>query len=73
MQKHVEPDDFEPVPRRRSTVLAVPLLIFAGMAAMFLFALRAGDPSKLPSALPLRDNPSQASRPPISDKAKWPW
>jgi cytochrome c biogenesis protein CcmG, thiol:disulfide interchange protein DsbE len=51
MQKHVEPEDFGPVPRRRSSVLAVPLIIFAGMAAVFMFALRAGDPSKLPSAL----------------------
>ena len=51
MQKHVEPDDFEPTPRRWSSVLAVPLLIFAGMAVVFMFALRTGDPSKLPSAL----------------------
>jgi cytochrome c biogenesis protein CcmG/thiol:disulfide interchange protein DsbE len=31
--------------------MAVPLLVFAAMAALFAFALTSGDPSKLPSAL----------------------
>jgi cytochrome c biogenesis protein CcmG/thiol:disulfide interchange protein DsbE len=36
---------------RRSRVLVLPLAIFALLAAIFAFALRSGDPSKLPSAL----------------------
>ncbi len=40
-----------PSPRRRSLVLALPLIIFAMIAALFYFGLIAGDPSKLPSAL----------------------
>jgi cytochrome c biogenesis protein CcmG/thiol:disulfide interchange protein DsbE len=36
---------------RRSRVLVWPLAIFALLAAIFAFALRSGDPSKLPSAL----------------------
>src|SRR4051812_5701699 len=35
----------------RSRVLVWPLAIFTVMAAIFAFALRTGDPSKLPSAL----------------------
>ena len=35
----------------RSRVLVWPLAIFTVMAAIFAFALRSGDPSKLPSAL----------------------
>jgi cytochrome c biogenesis protein CcmG, thiol:disulfide interchange protein DsbE len=35
----------------RSRVLVWPLAIFAILAAIFAFALRSGDPSKLPSAL----------------------
>jgi cytochrome c biogenesis protein CcmG/thiol:disulfide interchange protein DsbE len=37
-------------PRRRLGLI-VPLLIFAAMAGLFAFALRSGDPSRLPSAL----------------------
>jgi cytochrome c biogenesis protein CcmG/thiol:disulfide interchange protein DsbE len=37
-------------PRRRLG-LVVPLLLFAAMAGLFAFALRSGDPSRLPSAL----------------------
>jgi cytochrome c biogenesis protein CcmG, thiol:disulfide interchange protein DsbE len=51
MQKVTDSPDREPQPPRRSSLFAVPVLIFAGLAAMFLFALRSGDPSKLPSAL----------------------
>jgi cytochrome c biogenesis protein CcmG/thiol:disulfide interchange protein DsbE len=36
---------------RRSRMLVWPLAIFALLAAIFAFALRTGDPSKLPSAL----------------------
>lgn len=44
-------DENAPSPRRRSLVLALPLIIFASIAALFYFGLIAGDPSKLPSAL----------------------
>ena len=44
-------------PRPRGAVLA-PLLIFAAIAGMFAFALRTGDPSKLPSALIGRQAPA---------------
>ena len=39
-----------PPKRTRSWVL-VPVLVFAGLAAIFMTGLRSGDPSKLPSAL----------------------
>jgi cytochrome c biogenesis protein CcmG, thiol:disulfide interchange protein DsbE len=38
-------------PSQRPRALIWPLAIFAVMAALFAFALRSGDPSKLPSAL----------------------
>ena len=39
-------------PRRAARILfLVPVLIFAGLAALFMARLYAGDPSKLPSAL----------------------
>jgi len=37
-------------PRSRWAV-ALPLIIFAALAGLFLYALRTGDPSKLPSAM----------------------
>lgn len=37
--------------RARRFGLALPLLVFAGLAALFWYALFGGDPSKLPSAL----------------------
>jgi cytochrome c biogenesis protein CcmG/thiol:disulfide interchange protein DsbE len=42
-----------PAPRRRfgRLAVAVPLILFAGLALLFAFRLGAGDPSKLPSAL----------------------
>ena len=48
-----------PVKRRRLIVL-LPLIFFLALAALFLFRLGAGDPSKLPSALigrPVPDTP----------------
>ena len=51
--------DRSPVGRRRLIVL-LPLLVFLALAALFLFRLGAGDPSKLPSALigtPAPDTP----------------
>ena len=49
-QSHPAP---KPTPSsgRRSRALVIPLAIFAVLAAIFAFALRTGDPSKLPSAL----------------------
>ncbi len=37
--------------RRGFGWVAIPLVIFAGMAVMFGYALKSGDPSRLPSAL----------------------
>jgi cytochrome c biogenesis protein CcmG, thiol:disulfide interchange protein DsbE len=51
MQKPTEIPEPRPEPKKRMSLFAMPLLIFAGLAALFLFALRTGDPSKLPSAL----------------------
>ena len=51
MQKIVErPERPEPQPRR-SRLFLLPLLFFAGLAALFGYALRNSDPSKLPSVL----------------------
>jgi cytochrome c biogenesis protein CcmG, thiol:disulfide interchange protein DsbE len=51
MQKIVEkPERPEPAPRR-SRLFLLPLLIFLGLAALFGYALRNADPSKLPSVL----------------------
>jgi len=36
---------------RRSILVALPLVLFLGLAALFYIGLGAGDPSKLPSAL----------------------
>lgn len=38
-------------PRRRMGWLLAPLIIFVGLALMFTYALKTGDPSRLPSAL----------------------
>ncbi len=38
-------------PRGRRFLVLLPLLFFAGLAAVFLVQLRAGDPASLPSAL----------------------
>lgn len=36
---------------RRSGIVVLPFVVFAALAVMFAFALRTGDPSRLPSAL----------------------
>ena len=41
----------QPTPRRSRLSVALPFLIFAGLAGLFWYALQTGDPSKLPSAL----------------------
>lgn len=46
-----EPAPDEAPKRSMAWRLAVPLIIFASLAALFAFALSGGDPSKLPSAL----------------------
>jgi cytochrome c biogenesis protein CcmG/thiol:disulfide interchange protein DsbE len=38
-------------PRRRSFLMLLPLIFFLGLAVLFWFGLREGDPSKIPSAL----------------------
>src|SRR3954462_9074841 len=38
-------------PKRRSWLVALPLLFFIALAAIFLARLHGGDPSKIPSAL----------------------
>lgn len=46
------------LPGRRRALLIVPLGIFLALAALFLFRLGAGDPSRLPSALIGRSVPA---------------
>ncbi|MGI9405620.1 MAG: DsbE family thiol:disulfide interchange protein [Hyphomicrobiaceae bacterium] len=47
-----EREAHDAAPRSRPVWLTLlPVLVFAGVAGLFLFALRAGDPSRLPSAL----------------------
>jgi len=36
---------------RRALLMALPLIMFAGLAVLFLFGLHDGDPSRIPSAL----------------------
>ena len=47
-------------PKRRPLLMALPLLGFAVVAALFWFKLGAGDPAKLPSALIGRPVPATA-------------
>ena len=48
------------VPKRRPLLMALPLLGFAVVAALFWFKLGAGDPARLPSALIGRPAPLTA-------------
>jgi cytochrome c biogenesis protein CcmG/thiol:disulfide interchange protein DsbE len=41
----------DPPPRRRSFLMLLPLIFFAGLAVLFWLRLGDGDPSKIPSAL----------------------
>jgi cytochrome c biogenesis protein CcmG, thiol:disulfide interchange protein DsbE len=41
----------DPPPRRRSFLMALPLIAFALLAGLFWFRLGGGDPSRIPSAL----------------------
>jgi cytochrome c biogenesis protein CcmG/thiol:disulfide interchange protein DsbE len=40
-----------PAPRRRRTVVLLPLLAFLALSALFMYRLGTGDPSRIPSAL----------------------
>ena len=51
-------------PRRRSWLVALPLIAFAVLAGLFWFRLGAGDPARLPSALIGRPAP-QTKLPPL--------
>jgi cytochrome c biogenesis protein CcmG/thiol:disulfide interchange protein DsbE len=51
-------------PRRRSWLVMLPLIAFAGLAALFWFRLGGGDPSRIPSALIGRPAP-QTTLPPL--------
>ena len=46
-----EPEAPKSTPVRQRLWLAVPLVVFLGLAALFLVRLGAGDPSRIPSAL----------------------
>ena len=50
---------------RRTLLMALPLIVFAGLAALFWLRLGSGDPSKIPSALIGRPAP-QTSLPPLA-------
>ncbi|MCX7308040.1 MAG: DsbE family thiol:disulfide interchange protein [Afipia sp.] len=53
-------------PRRRSWLVALPLIAFAILTVLFWFRLGTGDPSKIPSALIGRPAP-QTKLPPLAD------
>lgn len=46
-----EPSTTTASPPRRTFLVALPLIAFLGLAALFWFRLGSGDPSKIPSAL----------------------
>jgi cytochrome c biogenesis protein CcmG, thiol:disulfide interchange protein DsbE len=52
-------------PMRRRAVVVLPLLAFLALAALFMYRLGAGDPSRIPSALIGHEAP-QTSLPPIA-------
>jgi cytochrome c biogenesis protein CcmG/thiol:disulfide interchange protein DsbE len=57
----------KPSPRtRRSWLVALPLVVFCGIAVLFWFGLRDGDPSRIPSALIGRPAP-ETPLPPVAD------
>ncbi len=55
-------------PRRQRWLMALPLVVFAALAATFWFALGDGDPSRIPSALIGHPAP-QTSLPPLDGLA----
>src|ERR1700761_2803537 len=46
-----EPSTTDTAPARRSGLMALPLVAFLALAALFWFRLGSGDPSRIPSAL----------------------
>jgi cytochrome c biogenesis protein CcmG/thiol:disulfide interchange protein DsbE len=46
-----EPSTSETMPQRRSLLMALPLIAFAALIALFWYRLGTGDPSRIPSAL----------------------
>jgi len=56
----IEPSTTDTTPRRRSFLMALPLVAFAGLAVIFWFRLGSGDPSRIPSALIGRPAPQTA-------------
>ncbi|MGE3158773.1 MAG: DsbE family thiol:disulfide interchange protein [Xanthobacteraceae bacterium] len=54
-----------PAPTRRRAVVLLPLLAFLALAALFMYRLGAGDPSRIPSALIGQPAP-QTYLPPIA-------
>jgi cytochrome c biogenesis protein CcmG, thiol:disulfide interchange protein DsbE len=60
-----KPSTADTSPRRHSWVMALPLLGFAALAAIFWFRLGIGDPSHIPSALIGRPAP-QTALPPLA-------
>ena len=58
------PSNTDTAPRRRPWLMALPLVAFAALAALFWFRLGSGDPSKIPSALIGRPAP-QTALPPL--------
>jgi len=55
-------------PRPRRLLVTLPLLVFAGLAALFMLRLGAGDPSRIPSPLIGRPVP-QFALPPLAGRA----
>jgi cytochrome c biogenesis protein CcmG, thiol:disulfide interchange protein DsbE len=55
-----EIDQSDASPPRRLWLMALPLVAFAALAALFWFGLQAGDPSRIPSALIGRPAPQTA-------------
>ena len=51
-------------PRRRTWLVLLPLIVFLALAALFVFRLGSGDPSRVPSALIGRPAP-ETNLPPI--------
>jgi cytochrome c biogenesis protein CcmG/thiol:disulfide interchange protein DsbE len=54
-----------PAPRQRRLVVLLPLILFLALAALFLYRLGAGDPSRIPSALIGRPVPA-TDLPPVA-------
>jgi len=56
VEKNMTPSD--PGIRRRRMIVLIPLVAFLALAALFMYRLGAGDPSRLPSALIGRPAPA---------------